>query len=263
MSTVSVGDKRTLSLSLFTPSLPRIHQYVCSRQSQNGALTENFPSYEFRSPTCRTCEWRPPRASDPSATLAVSEEPLRSLRASSARAPFHAPAQTLSPRSEGRGRRRRREEDRQEDLQIAMDSPRLSDENSKVSPSPKSPMEWREITAYSRALQWMSSCTARFSLFLHPPLFHQPQKTSGVLEGHTDDGRRRCESGSKGEGGRDGGGSGQMEGCTNENSASGRERNSVEMGYIAALVVQVCQFRSESLLKIIRPVMLPIKQFAL
>ena len=96
-----------------------------------------------------------------------------------------------------------------------------------------------------------------------PPLFHQPQKTSGVLEGHTDDGRRRCESGSKGEGGRDGGGSGQMEGCTNENSASGRERNSVEMGYIAALVVQVCQFRSESLLKIIRPVMLPIKQFAL
>ena len=123
------------------PSLLRIHQYVCvcSRQSQNGASKENFSSYEFRSPTCRTCEWRSPRASEPSATLAVSEEPLRSLRASSARAPFLAPAQTLSPRSEGRGRRRRREEDRQEDLQIAMDSPRLSDENSKVSPSPKSP----------------------------------------------------------------------------------------------------------------------------
>ena len=48
-----------------------------------------------------------------------------------------------------------------------------------------------------------------------------------------------------------------MEGCTNENSASGRERNSVKMGCIATFVVQVCQFSSESLLKIIRPVMLP------
>ena len=203
MSTVSVSDNHALA--------PRPHSHVCSpRQSQNGASMEDFPSFEFRSPTCRTCVWRSPRASDPSATLAVfsTEEPLRSLRASSARAPFLAPAQTLSPRSEGRGRRRRERRER---------SPNCNGLSSTLMRTRKSLLPqsllWsggrrrREITAYSRALQWMSSCTARFSLFLPPPLFHQPQKTSGVLEGHTDDGRRRYESGSKGEGGRGGGGS--------------------------------------------------------
>ena len=193
MSTVSVSDNHALA--------PRSHSHVCLRQSQNGASMEDFPSFEFRSPTCRTCVWRSPRASDPSATLAVfsTEEPLRSLRASSARAPFLAPAQTLSPRSEGRGRRRRERRER---------SPNCNGLSSTLMRTRKSLLPqsllWsggrrrREITAYSRALQWMSSCTARFSLFLPPPLFHQPQKTSGVLEGHTDDGRRRYESGSKG-----------------------------------------------------------------
>ena len=52
----------------------------------------------------------------------------------------------------------------------------------------------------------------------------------------TVDGRAKAEVRER-EGGVEAVASGQMEGCTNENSASGRERNSVEMGYIAALVL--------------------------
>ena len=84
-----------------------------------------------------------------------------------------------------------------------------SDENSKVSPSPKSPMEWGTATARNNGILEGTSMdvVVHGSFLTLPPstaLSSTTKKTSGVLEGHTDDGRRRYESGSKGEGGREG-----------------------------------------------------------